>query len=260
VTAGFDLAGCLRRRAGEAWPGTIEHHASVPSTNDRLKEWARQGAAEWSVVVADAQTAGRGRAGHSWTSPPGNLYLSVLLRPRGVGGARLLPLLAGVGAAEALAEWGVEVALKWPNDLHLGGRKVGGLLAESSGTGTQLDWVVLGLGLNLTAAPGDVAGAIAIADASATVPGRDEAAAAVLARWRVWYDRLSEDRRSEILHAWNERALPWWGAQVSALHHGRRIEGRAIGLDHDGGFVIEMEDGSRVALASGEVSLVRRLG
>src|SRR5687768_132907 len=105
---------------------------STGSTNDLLKAAARAGAAEGLVLVADEQIAGRGRRGRSWTAPPGSsLLLSVLLRPGWLPAADtfLLTMLAAVSAAEALqAESGVAVELKWPNDLHVDGRKLGGIL------------------------------------------------------------------------------------------------------------------------------------
>jgi BirA family biotin operon repressor/biotin-[acetyl-CoA-carboxylase] ligase len=258
VTAADELAERLRDALGAPWPAPIEHHASLGSTNDRLKELAREGASEWAVVVADAQTAGRGRQGHAWVSPAGNLYLSTLLRPRG-GTLSLLPLLAGIGAAEALEGFGACVALKWPNDLMLDGRKLGGLLAESSSAATGVEWVVVGLGINLETAPlGFEASATTLREAGVAAPSRNALLAAVLARWRVWYHRFTDNREDEILQAWRARALPWWGSQVRALRGGQPLEGRAIDVDASGGLVVELDGGRRVILSSGEVTLLRR--
>jgi BirA family biotin operon repressor/biotin-[acetyl-CoA-carboxylase] ligase len=230
------------------------------STNDRLKELARAGAPEWSVVVADVQTAGRGRQGNTWASPAGNLFLSTLLRPRR-GTLSLLPLLAGVGASEALEALGARVSLKWPNDLILDARKLGGLLAESSSGAHGVEWVVLGLGINLEAAPAGLEGVAAgLSEAGIARPSRDALAAAVLRRWRVWYHRFTEHRESEILQAWRARALPWWGSRVRALHDGQPLEGRAIDVDDAGGFVVELDGGRRVSLSSGDVHLLRQEG
>src|SRR5687767_3265693 len=110
-----DEAGRLRVRLeerGRRWPAPIEHLPVVGSTNDWLKERARAGAPEWSAILADLQTAGRGRQGRQWHSPAGNLFLSVLLRPAlGFERAALIPLAAGVAAAESLEEWGVAARL-----------------------------------------------------------------------------------------------------------------------------------------------------
>ena len=122
---------------------------SIGSTSDRLKALARGGAPEWTVVLADVQTGGRGREGRTWVSPPGGLYLSVLLRPRfeKVG---LLPLAAGVAVAEAAGELGVRTELKWPNDVLASGRKLAGILSEAASGPAGVEWVALGIGVNVS--------------------------------------------------------------------------------------------------------------
>src|SRR5260370_24949102 len=99
------LREALRAR-GLEWTAPIEHHVRLGSTSDRLKEMAREGAPPWAAVLADEQTGGRGRQGRAWASPPGGLYLSVLLRPR-FASLSLVPLAAGVAVVEALREHGV---------------------------------------------------------------------------------------------------------------------------------------------------------
>ena len=111
--------GDLARAAGarRAGPAQLEWQPELVSTNDRLKELARAGAPEWTIVLADVQTGGRGREGRSWVSPAGGLYLSILLRPR-FAQLGVLPLAAGVAVAETAAEHGVLAELKWPNDVR----------------------------------------------------------------------------------------------------------------------------------------------
>ena len=145
------LREALRTR-GLDWPAPIEHHARLGSTSDRLKEKAREGAPEWAAVLADEQTGGRGRQGRAWASPPGGLYISVLLRPPSAP-ASLIPLAAGVAVVEALRERGVSAELKWPNDVLARDRKLAGILTEASSSSSGLDWVVLGLGVNLVTPP-----------------------------------------------------------------------------------------------------------
>jgi BirA family transcriptional regulator, biotin operon repressor / biotin---[acetyl-CoA-carboxylase] ligase len=123
----------------------------IGSTMDRLHELAAEGAAAGTAVVAEAQTGGRGSRGRSWESPPGGLWLSVLYRPSSAAGADLLSLRLGLAVAEALeaAVPGVRLAIKWPNDLMLADRKVGGILCEARWQGESLGWIVAGLGLNV---------------------------------------------------------------------------------------------------------------
>jgi len=142
---------------GVEWPAEIEHTPLSPSTNDRLKQRARAGAVEWTVVLADAQSAGRGRQGRRWSSPPGNLYMSVLLRPAPPDARwSVIPLVAGLAVGEALAAEGLDVRLKWPNDVMAEGRKVGGILAEATSGADGLESVVLGIGVNVAVRPPDL--------------------------------------------------------------------------------------------------------
>ena len=179
----MDRAGALRAalaaRGGPRLPA-VEWPESLVSTNDRLKALARGGAPEWTAVLADAQTGGRGREGRTWASPPGGLYLSVLLRPR-IAKVGLLPLAAGVAVAEAAAELGVATELKWPNDVLASGRKLAGILAEAASGPAGVEWVVLGLGVNValeaSSVPPEIAGAVTSLAAEGGSPGRSR-------RWR----------------------------------------------------------------------------
>src|SRR5580698_2014483 len=138
----------------------IHYFHEVASTQRVAAEMAEEGAAQGTVVVAELQTAGRGRMGRSWHSPAGvNLYLTIILRPSmPLAEVPRLSLVAGVAAAEALEEVapGI-VALKWPNDVWLNGRKAGGIIAEAVTDRAQhLDAVLIGIGLNLNLAKDDV--------------------------------------------------------------------------------------------------------
>jgi BirA family biotin operon repressor/biotin-[acetyl-CoA-carboxylase] ligase len=251
---------------GIRWPGPIEHLPVVASTNDRLKEEARAGAPEFAVVLADVQTAGRGRSGHTWISPLGNLFLSVLLRPRlGPADVVVLPLAAGVALADALEEQGVSPRLKWPNDVVVGERKLAGVLVEGMSGPAGVEAAVVGIGVNVgldpTALPAELAAGITSLDAAT---GRAtpvaEVAAEVLPRLRSWYDRLAREGPAPILAAWRARAVPWWGRPVEARSGGSVLRGTARDVDERGALLIDLEDGTRVAVVSGEVSELRLAG
>jgi BirA family transcriptional regulator, biotin operon repressor / biotin---[acetyl-CoA-carboxylase] ligase len=145
-----------RLRPGFPW-GDIMILAVTDSTNRVAMEMAEGGAAHGTVVVADAQTAGRGRRGRRWVSPPGkNLYVSLLLRPPvPTVEAPRLSLVAGVALADAIEALGVPVSLKWPNDLYLGDRKAAGILAEMASDPDGVRYVVIGVGLNVNMKPAD---------------------------------------------------------------------------------------------------------
>jgi BirA family biotin operon repressor/biotin-[acetyl-CoA-carboxylase] ligase len=208
------------------------------------------------------QTAGRGRHGHAWGSEAGNLHLSVLVRPAGaVSTWGLLPLMAGLAVAEALAAIGVEPALKWPNDVWVAGRKVAGVLVESASAGTTVESAVIGIGVNVASVPASLDGdaraaAACLADFIAD-PDVEVVAALVLTRIRVWYHRLAAGAATEMMAAWRARALPWWGREVEARSGDEVIRGRAVDVDESGALVLVLADGTRFLLHAGEVREVR---
>ena len=225
------------------------------STNADLAERARVGALEGTVVVAESQTAGRGRQGRSWQSPPrAGLTFSVLLRPPQV--SAWLPLLAGLSVAVALREQaGVEAGLKWPNDVLVGAgnsaRKVAGLLAEIPGGGQG--GVVIGIGLNVTTRaaelPDDRATSLALAGALTT--DRETLLKAILrslarayASWRADPEALIPAYRSACLTL---------GRQVRVeLPDGQSYEGQARDIDPEGRLVVDER-----AFAAGDVIHLR---
>jgi BirA family biotin operon repressor/biotin-[acetyl-CoA-carboxylase] ligase len=181
----------------------------------------------------------------------------VLFRPSAP--VALLPLAAGVAVAEAMEALGVAARLKWPNDVMIGDRKVGGVLAEASSGPRGPEWVVLGIGLNVGAAPSPelAPSAISLSEAASRAVSVEHAAVEVLGRVAVWYHRLLDGGSGRVLNAWREWALPWWGERVCAWSGDQAVAGRALGLDDEGGLVLELDDGSRSTLRSGEVRRVR---
>jgi BirA family biotin operon repressor/biotin-[acetyl-CoA-carboxylase] ligase len=254
------LVEALASRGGPRLPA-VEWHESIGSTSDRLKDLARAGAPEWTAVLAECQTRGRGRAGRAWQSPVGGLYLSVLLRPRAEP-VSLLPLAAGVAVVDAVGGFGVACQLKWPNDVLTSGRKLAGILVEASSGSTSIEWVVLGLGLNLaleaSSLPAELRDGVTSLRAEAARGAEPGAvAAAVLAHLGVWYDALRE-APSRVVAAWRERAVPWWGTLVDVRSGRAELRGRLVAVDDDGALVIELSGGERRRLVSGEVSRVRQ--
>jgi BirA family transcriptional regulator, biotin operon repressor / biotin---[acetyl-CoA-carboxylase] ligase len=249
----------ILERAGTVWPGPIEQLPEVGSTNDWLKGRAREGAPEWSVVVADRQSAGRGRLGHTWSSPPGNLFLSVLVRPR-FPALTLIPLAAGLAVAEALPT--LAARLKWPNDVLVGGRKLAGVLAEAISGAGGVESVVVGIGVNVMLKPEDLPPPLQGSATSwlmETAEPREplEVAAAVLGRLSVWYHALAGGQGAALVAAWRERSVPWWGRGVVARHGDQDVRGIARGVSEAGALLIELADGSQREILAGEVQEVR---
>ena len=256
----LDLAAALAARGGPRLPG-VEWPVSIDSTSNRLKALAREGAPEWTVVLADVQTGGRGREGRTWVSPPGGLYLSVLLRPR-LEKVGLLPLAAGVAVAEAAGELGVRTELKWPNDVLASGRKLAGILSEAASGPAGVEWVALGIGVNVSLDSAGLAPEMQAAVTSLSAEGAADVAgpavaAAVLARLAVCYDALRSDPRA-VVSAWRSRAVPWWGSQVEVRAGRTPLRGRLLEVDEEGALLLELTGGVRRRLLSGEVARVRQ--
>ncbi len=252
-----------RLRAAElAWPGPLHAYERLDSTSDQLKRLAACGAPHGSVVLARTQTTGRGRHGHTWRSPAGNLYISWLLRPPASLALTLLPLAIGVAVSDALGAWGVEARLKWPNDLLAGAqeRKLAGVLTEATSVGGLVETVVIGVGVNLSWDPRDDvelhATATSVLLESGHAPEITEAAATLLRTWSVWYHALVHDAHS-VVAAWRARAVPWWGQLVEVRGPLGVESGRLLGVDPDGALLLERA-GTTHRLLSGEVSRLRR--
>jgi BirA family biotin operon repressor/biotin-[acetyl-CoA-carboxylase] ligase len=239
-----------------AWRLTVV--PSLPSTSAFCCERAAAGEPAGLAVLARQQTAGRGSRGRSWSSPPGSLALSVLLRPDNrAATAGQWALLAGVAVYEALAEFlpdPAPLSLKWPNDLLLDGRKLGGILAESAaGEAGRITWLVLGFGANLAeAVPGQPPTA-ALAE-YAPAPPPEQAAAAILERLAEWDRVLAQDGFSPVRAAWLARAHPIGSALQVRWREGAAVGGRFAGLAADGALLLQTPDGLR-AYSTGDVLL-----
>ena len=208
------------------------HLRSVGSTNAKARELAEQGAPHGTLVTASEQTAGRGRQGRSWLTPPGSaIAASVILRSFD----DLLPLRAGLAVAD-LAGDGAQV--KWPNDVLLDGRKVAGILVEARAP----EWAVVGIGVNVTSVPAEVADI-------ATSLGREDIEAALEELMAALDARLAQTA-AEVVAALRERdallgrRLRWDGG-----------EGEGAGIDSSGALLVDTASGT-TALSSGEVHLL----
>jgi BirA family biotin operon repressor/biotin-[acetyl-CoA-carboxylase] ligase len=253
------LARALAARGAQS-PARLEWQQSLASTSDRLKELAREDAPEWTAVLADVQTGGRGRSGRGWASPAGGLYLSVLLRPR-FAHAGVLPLAAGLAVADAAAEHGADVLLKWPNDVLLGERKLAGVLAEAASAGARIDWIVLGVGVNVgvpsRAFPAELRNDVASLADLGPAPEVASVAAAVLDRLRVWYHAAASSRAA-VVAAWRQRAVAWWGEPVEVRTGGETLRGRLLDVDEEGALLVATGAGRARRVLSAEVVRLRR--
>jgi BirA family biotin operon repressor/biotin-[acetyl-CoA-carboxylase] ligase len=238
----------------------IQHYPALTSTMDRAGLFARAGAPEGIVVVSDEQTAGRGRAGRVWHSPPGvALYATLLLRPNVPPPAlATLPLMAGVAVAEALeALTGAAVQLKWPNDVWLGSdperRKVAGILLTSAISGQQVSYVLCGIGVNL-ATPLDQLppGATSVLAATGKPVLAREMLGALLQAFAVRYGAYQEAAGRPSLDAWRARAA-MLGEMVTVQDAGQARTGRFAGIAADGALLLE-QDGAAYRVVAGDLT------
>lgn len=253
-----ELAEPLARVADRLGPigGRIFWYPTATSTNDLAAVLAEDGAEEGCVVVADAQSAGRGRHGRTWASPAGaGLYVSVVLKPV----RRAVPALtiaAGVALAEGIhAATGLSLDLKWPNDLYAGDRKVAGVLAEAGTNRFTVDHVVLGFGINVRAAayPPDVTPRATSLDREL---GRDvdrgllfaECLSALARR----YAHMQAGQSDVVMNAWRARAASTLGRRLRWDTGGATLEGIAENIDEGGALMVRTPSGI-VKVSGGEV-------
>lgn len=239
----------------------IRHLAECDSTNDEAAAWARQAvdrAPHGAVVVADRQHKGRGRLGRSWLSPSGgNLYASFVLRPsRPPERLAGLTLAAAVACAEAVEALGAAVRIKWPNDLLLAGRKLGGILTELHASDPGNIYVIVGIGLNLSTAPAQLPSA-SLAELPGGPPDRDRLAASLRDRLVEMTRRFDAGGFPALRPDW-ERRWRHKGARLTASPPGgESVEGIAVGVDDDGALLLDVGGGAPVRITAGDAQSCR---
>ena len=253
-------------RPGGLWR-SVEVTPVTGSTNADLLARAAAGEPEGAVLAAEQQSAGRGRLGRTWVSPPrAALTFSVLLRPAAVPRARLgwLPLLAGVAVAAAIRDvTGLDARLKWPNDVLIGPGKVGGILAESAG-----DAVVAGIGVNVSTGPAELPppGPGALAATSLGLEGaasldRARLLAEILAglerRYRAWCQVFGDTERSGLRAEYTGLCATLGRRVRVELPGGRRLGGLAAALDEDGRLLVSAPPAADLPVAAGDIVHLR---
>jgi BirA family biotin operon repressor/biotin-[acetyl-CoA-carboxylase] ligase len=239
---------------------------TTTSTNDVAAHLAELGAEEGTTVVADAQTAGRGRLGRTWFSPPGaGLYVSIILRPSGDFSTRsnpsaFLTLASGVAIAEGVrASTGLPAEIKWPNDVMIGRRKLAGILAEAAAQGDRLQHVIVGFGVNLqnTAFPLELADRATSIEAETSRPAdREQVFSQILAAFSARYRDLQAGRFDAILSAWRALSPSLPGSSVEWDTAAGVMRGRAEDIDEHGALMVRV--GTRLErLVAGEVRWVQ---
>jgi BirA family biotin operon repressor/biotin-[acetyl-CoA-carboxylase] ligase len=239
----------------------VVYRESVDSTNRLAKALADQGAPEGTVVVAEEQTAGRGRLGRGWVSPAGaNLLFSLLLRPslepENVFVLTMVLALAGIDAIESASH--LKCSIKWPNDLYIKRKKLAGVLTEFSVRGKSVEHVVLGLGLNVHWHPepgeGVARQTTSIFVETGLKTDRSDLLSRILKTFEVYYGHIKEGRMEPYYKRWNDVCLVL-GKQVVISSSSGEIHGLAERIDRQGALIVLDRNGSEKRIVSGDVSV-----
>jgi BirA family transcriptional regulator, biotin operon repressor / biotin---[acetyl-CoA-carboxylase] ligase len=237
-------------------------HEQIDSTNEEAKRLAASGAAAGTLVWAGEQLAGRGRRGRGWSSPPGNLYFSLLLRPAcPPAEACQLNFVAAVALAEAVSAMlpaGAEVALKWPNDVLVRGAKVSGILLEASAAlDRSIDWLVIGVGVNIASHPADTPyPATSLRSEGAPDATPAGVLQALAQRFLAWYETWRAQGFPPVRARWLASARGI-GEPIEVRLERETLQGRFGDLDESGALMLDMGNGARRQITTGDLFFPR---
>lgn len=261
----FTKASLEKHLAGKFIGHSLYYYEEIGSTNDEAFRLGVRGVPEGTAVIAGSQSAGKGRMQRTWHSPPGaNIYTSVVLRPRFVPDlAPQISLAAGVAVAETLDPYCLgNVSLKWPNDVQIGGKKVCGILTQMKMAGSVIDFVVVGIGVNvnwnLNEFPEDIR---KMATSLSVAAGREVSRLELIIRLyenlAKCYRELSQKGFAPIRKKWLDRTT-MIGKPVSVLFGKETISGEAADLDEDGSLVILVDGNKKVKVLAGDATVGKR--
>ncbi|HMK44130.1 MAG TPA: biotin--[acetyl-CoA-carboxylase] ligase [Dissulfurispiraceae bacterium] len=244
-------------------PENIHFYQSLESTNITATEFAAHGAPSGTIVVAEQQVAGRGRLTRVWESPPGvNIYMSVLLRPDlALREITILTLLAGVACASALRGCcDCTVHLKWPNDLLVGKRKLGGILTELRADPDRVQFAVIGIGINVNMRKRDMPPSIrmvatSVSQETGQAVSRSAILSAVMHQFDKWLLILAQHGKRPILDEWQSLSSTI-GKTVTIASSNRSLTGVAEGIDDDGFLIVRLPNGTLTQVHAGDVNHV----
>lgn len=244
----------------------MHHFTTIGSTNQEAKRLAAEGAPEGTVVVAEAQSSGRGRLSREWFSPSqGGIWFSTILRP-GLHPTQAprFTFLGAVAVAQAIRELtGVGVEIKWPNDIHFEGRKLVGILTELNAEMDAINYIVMGIGINVNVDMEDFPVELRhIASSLKRETGhfvsRQKLLRKILEHMELLYTRVLSEGFSPIFESWRQLNCTL-GFPVNVISIGSEFAGMAVDIDEEGALLVRKEDGSLERVISGDVSVRRRI-
>jgi BirA family biotin operon repressor/biotin-[acetyl-CoA-carboxylase] ligase len=260
-TDSLDPKAIISKLGASLFAQNLVFHRSLDSTNTLAKELAAQGAPEGTLVLAEEQSAGRGRMGRHWVSPGyANLLFSLLLRPRihkdQVFVTTMILALATIKAVKSRT--GLASAIKWPNDIFVRGKKLGGILTEFSLRQEEIDYVVVGLGLNVNWSPHRTEDASRLATSILAETGsrisRNDLLVTLLRIFEPYYGEVLSGQIDDFYKTWNEASMII-GRNVEIVTPVEKTHGRALRIDRSGALIIEDDTGKEQRIISGEVSV-----
>ncbi|MFH1646667.1 MAG: biotin--[acetyl-CoA-carboxylase] ligase [Chloroflexota bacterium] len=231
----------------------------LASTMDTARQEAKRGAPEGTVIIAGEQTRGRGRLKRPWLSPVGNIALSIILRPD-IAGLPYLVMIASLAAVRGIREVaGLKARIKWPNDVLVGGKKVGGILIENELKGDRVDYAVIGIGINVGLRAADHAGIAGIAAGLNEAAGKEISRAALVRGLLTEFERLylALPEGGAVFMEWRDN-LVTLGKKVTATSGKDVVEGIAEAVDGDGALVLRRTDGTLTRIVAGDVTLRKK--
>jgi len=241
----------------------IHWFRKIDSTNLKAYELALHGAKEGEVVIAEMQEKGKGRLGRKWFSPPHkNIYCSIILRPQiSPNKATVLTLVASVATADAIEKFsGLRPEIKWPNDILIRGRKVAGILNEIHSEMDRINFIILGIGLNINMDedmfPEEIRDiATSLKREKGEEISRKEFLASLLEELEEWYRIFLKEGESPILHAWREKAKIK-GKKIKVKSFGEVLDGFGVDIDSDGALILKTSDGRRKRIIAGDLEYI----
>lgn len=238
----------------------LYYYNEVDSTNRVAENLARQTFGEGVTIIADSQTAGRGRSNNQWFSPISeSIYCTLLLKPN-ASYLHRIPFVAGLAIAKTLAALGLRIDLKWPNDLLVGDRKIGGILIQSAMESATVKYAVLGFGINVNSRsfPADLnETATSVAIEIGEPSDRESILAGVLMNFEKLYSEITKISWDDFSKEIEKRSTFIRDCEVRIENHEGITEGTTAGLDIYGGLIVNTPDGARV-FYSGEVKACRK--
>jgi BirA family biotin operon repressor/biotin-[acetyl-CoA-carboxylase] ligase len=241
--------------------GNLIFHKKIHSTNTLAKELALKGAPHGTLVLAEEQTAGKGRLDRKWLSRGHeNLLFTLLLRPT-LNADNIFPLtmILAVSAIDSIKEMtGLNTLIKWPNDLYINRKKLAGILTEFSIKDGCVEYVIIGLGINVNWVPGEGDGILYPATSLLAESGkrvsRNELLTGILKRFEISYENMLTGEIEELHSRWNKLSLVI-GREVEIISFDEVIKGKAIAIDREGALILENSMGDEIRVLSGDVSL-----